>query len=368
MKNKLTIAIDYDDVLALCTEYAVQLETAKGNALDYASIDKWGKTGRNTDVIFRYFADEEFYKTQPLYEGAKDFISALINMGHEIVILTAVDPIFASIRAEKILREFPDVKKENIILSSRKDLVNVDVLIDDAPHNIDNTPAKFPILFRRPWNQNLTGLISVYNYEEILNFIIRVSNLDKAKNTGCKVYCLVGPSGSGKTAITQQLLKDPRYEVVRSTTTRARREGEPANAYNFVSREEFEALYEQGHFIETTVYAGNRYGTTKDEIDAILKSNRNAVIPMDWCGANALKMYYGDQCVTVFVKRRKEFLIKALLDRLEKQLLADPRNAEKIKEDIQNRILSLNSEKKNEELCDKVLVNNGELKDVVAQL
>lgn len=367
MKRKLKIAIDYDDVLALCTQYAVELEEKKGNKLDYSSIKQWGKTGRDTDVIFKYFADPEFYKTQPLYDGAQKFIKELSNREHDIVILTAIYPQFATIRANKIMDEFPEIKKENIILSSRKDLVHVDVLIDDAPHNIEDTPAKYPILFRRPWNESLTGLVSVYSYNEIIAFIDRVSEMNPETNFKNKVYCLVAPSGSGKTAIANELVKDPRFAIARSTTTRSRRSGEPENAYNFVSRDEFEALYKEGHFIETTIYAGNRYGTTKDEIQKILNEGKNPVMPIDMCGANALKMIFGEQCVIAFIKRPKADIVSALLDRMEEQLKSHPENAESIKADIQNRILSLNSEKKNEELADRIIINNSSIEQAVNQ-
>lgn len=195
----------------------------------------------------------------------------------------------------------------------------------------------------------------------------RLKKLDREPLRGNKVYCLVAPSGSGKTAIANELVKNPRFVIAKSTTTRPRRNGEPEDAYNFISREEFETLYKNGHFLETTVYAGNRYGTTKDEIEAILESGRNAVIPIDMCGANALKTIYDDRCVIVYVKRSKSAIINVLLDRMENQLKAHPENADTIKADIQNRILSLNAEKKNEELCDRVILNNGTLEEIVKE-
>ena len=363
--NKMTIAIDYDDVLAKCVEYAVELEAQKGNILDYRTIDSWGKTGRATDAIFKYFASEEFFRMQPLYEGANEFIKELDKRGHEIVILTAIDPKFASLRAARIMNEFPQIKKENIILSSRKDLVHVDVLIDDAPHNLNDTPAKFPICFRRPWNEHLTGLISVFSYEEILSFIDRVSRLyNGGTDYKNKVYCLVAPSCSGKTEIAKKLSMDPRFSIPRSTTTRKIRNGESKEAYNFVSREEFEQMYKNGKFIETTVYAGNRYGTTKNEIDNILSSGKNAVLPIDFSGANALKMRYGEQCEMIYVKRPKADIIRSLLDRMLAQNSETTNTADIIK-DIQNRILSIDDEKKNEDLCDKVLINNAPIDDVI---
>jgi guanylate kinase len=364
--KKMTIAIDYDDVLALCTQYAVELEAKNGNILDYSSIDQWGMTGRATDVIFKYFTSEKFFKEQPLYEGAVDFISELIQRGHEVIILTAIDPRFASIRAEKIMKEFPQIKKGNIILSSRKDLVHVDVLVDDAPHNLNDTPAKFPICYRRPWNENLTGLISVFSYEEILSFIDRVSRLYNNETVyNNKVYCLVAPSCSGKTEIAQKLNLDPRFNIPKSTTTRTRRNGEAEDAYNFVSRAVFESMYKNGEFIETTVYAGNRYGTTKDEIDGILSSGKNAVLPIDFSGANALKMRYGEQCEMIYVKRPKADIIRSLLERMLAQNSDKSKDMTAVIKDIQNRILSIDDEKKNEDLCDKTLMNNAPIDEVI---
>lgn len=41
MRKRLTIAVDYDDTLALCTEYALYLEEKKtGEKFDYESVDK----------------------------------------------------------------------------------------------------------------------------------------------------------------------------------------------------------------------------------------------------------------------------------------------------------------------------------------
>ena len=52
---------------------------------------------------------------------------------------------------------------------------------------------------------------------------------------------------------------------------------------------------------------------------------------------------------------------------MESQLIAHPEESQLIKADIQNRILSLSSEKKNEELCDRVVVNNGTLLEAVKE-
>lgn len=364
MNKKLKIALDVDDVLYWCIKYAVELEAEKGNIIDYSTINSWGKTGTSSDVIFEHFKNPDFYKTQPLIDGAKDFVKALIDRGLEVIILTAVDPDFSTIRAKRIINDFPEIPPENIIMGKRKDLVDVDILIDDAAHNITDTPAKYPICMRRPWNQHLTGLISVYNYKEALAFIDRISAIS-FQETKKSIYCLVGPSCSGKTTIAKELAKYPSFAIPRSTTTRAKRPDEEETAYNFVTSDEFDKLYDQGYFIETTVYANNRYGTTNLEIEKIINAGKSAVIPIDFCGANALKMKYGNACSIVYIKRSKDALVGSLLNRMENQLLAHPENSEMIKADIKNRLLSLNSERKNEETCDSVLLNNKDVSEAI---
>ena len=218
---------------------------------------------------------------------------------------------------------------------------------------------------RRPWNENMTGFMSAFSYDEILNYIDRIAKLDKKDNIGNIIYCLVGPSGSGKSDIARQLANDPRYVVPQTTTTRDKRIGESENAYNFVSEQKFQQLRENGYFLETTVYAGSFYGTTAEEIDTILQNGKNVVMPIDMCGANALKMKYGNRCVIVYVKRNKDAILESLLIRYMKQVQGNPDEEEKIRADIKNRMLSIDTEKRNEGLCDRVLVNKGPLSEVI---
>lgn len=364
--KKLTIGIDFDDVLVKCTEWALELEALKGNRLDYESVDKWGKTGRPTDVIFKYFGEASFYESQPLYDGAQDFVAELQRRGHNIVIITAVDGRFSNIRVGQIQKYFPNIGERNIVLTSRKDLVHVDVLIDDAPHNIEDTPAQYPILMRRPWNQHLSGLISVYSYQEILAFIDRISMTPSGNSKKQKIICLVGPSGSGKIELAEELIKDRRFAIPRSMTTRAPKSTD-SDAYDFVSREEFDKLFKEQCFIESTVYAGNRYGTTQEQIDNILNRGQNVVFPIDFAGANMLKMKYAENCLLVYLKRPKETIVSALLDRLQSQMIRHPDMTDSIKQEIRTRILSIDAEKKNAEFCDKV-INNGSIAEAVKQI
>jgi len=77
-----------------------------------------------------------------------------------------------------------------------------------------------------------------------------------------RIFVVSGPGGVGKDTIVGHLLeRDPSLWPSRSWTTRARRPGEPADAYEFVDRPTFERRIAEGGFLEWAEYLGHLYGT-----------------------------------------------------------------------------------------------------------
>ena len=74
---KLKVGIDVDDILFSCDQYAIDLANKEYGIeppLSIEELDSWGKTGKRTDIIFDYFQKPDFFESQPLIAGAKDFI------------------------------------------------------------------------------------------------------------------------------------------------------------------------------------------------------------------------------------------------------------------------------------------------------
>ena len=79
-----------------------------------------------------------------------------------------------------------------------------------------------------------------------------------------------------------------------------------------------------------------------------------------------IPIFYLIFCIKcVFIKRPKDLIVKSLLERLAEQINNEPSRKEDYIKDISNRILSLSDERKNEELCDRVILNNGDITDVI---
>jgi guanylate kinase len=99
---------------------------------------------------------------------------------------------------------------------------------------------------------------------------------------------ITGPSGVGKGTLIRGLLERvPGLELSVSATTRPPRPGEvDGRDYHFLSPEEFERRVRAGDFVEHAVYAGNRYGTLRSELE---RPARAIVLEIDLQGARQVR-------------------------------------------------------------------------------
>ena len=349
-KYKLSAALDVDDLLMECTSYAIRLANEKHKFDPPMTIyekDRWGKIGTRVDSIYPYFQDPEFYRTQPVYEGAKEFVRKLSQMT-EVFICTAVPPQFMGIRAQRIMEEFPEIPEDHIYMGARKDNIHTDILFDDAMHNILNSSATYPVLMRRPWNQEATGMLAVNYYDEFLKIveIIAESYSAKASAPSAKnadIVVLVGSSGSGKSKIASHFLdEDTRFEKLTSYTTKDPTALVDNDWYNYVSIEDFRKMCDSGEMFQSTMYAGHGYGSKKADIEKVLASGKRVLTTMDICGAMSLKTQFKN-VTTIYVKRDKRAVMANIIQKNSSV------------EDKVNRLVALDYAEKNAALCDYVI-------------
>lgn len=104
------------------------------------------------------------------------------------------------------------------------------------------------------------------------------------------VLVIAGPSAVGKTSIAELMISsDLGYELVRSVTTRAKREDSHSDEYIYLSYDEFLNLKESGGLLEDMEYGGELYGTPLGEIERIFSTGKTPLLILDMNGIRSLR-------------------------------------------------------------------------------
>jgi len=227
-------------------------------------------------------------------------------------------------------------------------------------HNILNSSAKYPVLMRRPWNQEATGMLAVNHYDEFLKIVEIIAESYSAKPsesepTKSDIVVLVGPSSTGKSKLAARFLaENDNFEKLSSYTTKDPTALEENTWYNYVSLDDFRRMCDSGEMLQSTMYAGHGYGSKKGDIEKILAGGKRVLTTMDICGAMSLKTQFKN-VTTVYIKREKRALMANII-----------RKNSSV-EDKVNRLAALEYIEKNAALCDYV-ISFDDYDDALSQL
>lgn len=333
------IILDADDVLLDCNAYALDLLREKtGGTYSIENVTGWGLLGIPEDERLSFLQCKSFYENQPALPGAQGFLSALCGMAN-VTIMTAVYPQFMGERIERLMQLFPDFPMENIIMGKRKEMLQADVMLDDGVHNLLSSGTTLPVLFRQPWNRNVSGICCVNNYDAFLSLISIMTGSVPEIDRVPKVLCIVGPSGSGKHALADHLCEYDAFEEIRTCTTASH-----SGKNTHLSRDTFEQYKKSGFFLESTYYCGEQYALPRQDIDAALARGRHAVAVMDISGCMAVHNHYPGQAKILYVERDKRACVQSILQK--EGISLDQRT---------DRILSIDLEQKNKVLADHII-------------
>ncbi len=122
------------------------------------------------------------------------------------------------------------------------------------------------------------------------------------KNDKNILLVLSSPSGAGKTTLTKKIQqKFNSFKISVSHTTRKPRPNEVDGIdYNFVSIDEFKKKIRDQKFYEYAKIFDNFYGTSKDNVDELIKKN-DVIFDIDWQGNKQLSNFKNLNLLKIFV-------------------------------------------------------------------
>ncbi len=172
----MIILVDMDDTMEqLLAAWIRGVNERYGTDTAYEEILSWDVSaafpGLTHDQVYAIPEEPGFWGTVDPMPGAAEALERLIAAGHEVYIVTAATHESLSEKMTDLLfRWFPFISWDHVIITSRKQMIRGDVLIDDGIHNLEGgSYAK--ILMTAPHNVHYdaesAGMIRVRNWDEI---------------------------------------------------------------------------------------------------------------------------------------------------------------------------------------------------------
>lgn len=173
--NKLTILFDADDTVEnLCDCWIAMLNERYGTSVTLEDVCDWDITlafpTLTKEQVFGVLHDDELWRRITPIPGSVEVLQKLQREGHQLYMVTASDYRTCKTKVERLLELFPFLDWGHIVITSHKQMVHGDILIDDGPHNLVGGEY-FKILFDRPHNRNYddaaNGMLRLHTWEEI---------------------------------------------------------------------------------------------------------------------------------------------------------------------------------------------------------
>ena len=172
----MIILVDMDDTIEqLLQAWVDGVNKEYGYRTAYDDVREWNVTaafpGLTWEQVYAIPVRPGFWSTVQPIPGAAESLRRLMDAGHEVLIVTATP--FESV-PEKIsgflMEHFPFLRRDQIMITSRKQLIRGDVLIDDGVHNLEGGDY-IKLLYTAPHNRaydaEVNGMIRVNTWDEV---------------------------------------------------------------------------------------------------------------------------------------------------------------------------------------------------------
>lgn len=182
---RMIILVDMDDTIEqLLKAWVSGVNKKYGRNVTVDEITEWDVSaaypGLTWEQVYAVPMAHGFWRTVEPIPGAAESLRRLMAAGHEVYIVTATPYACVEEKMRDLLfTYFPFLSWDQVIITTRKQMIRGDVLIDDGVHNLEGG-AYQKILMTAPHNRTYdaeaNGMIRVQNWAQVEQVIARMAS------------------------------------------------------------------------------------------------------------------------------------------------------------------------------------------------
>lgn len=172
----LTILVDMDDTIShLLKAWVEYLNERHGTTVKPDDITDWDLTiafpTLTKEQVYAPLVEDELWDRVEPMEHAADVLKRIIDEGHTVKIVTATAYQTIRSKMENVLfKHFPFFTWKDVIITQNKQMIKGDVMVDDAPHNLENgdyTRVLMSASHNLKYNAEAHGMYRVSDWREV---------------------------------------------------------------------------------------------------------------------------------------------------------------------------------------------------------
>lgn len=183
----MVIAVDIDDTICNLQEVVIDLFNKRYGSHytinDFNEYDIMNILPTQDGIVMRDMYGESglYDKVKPL-PAAQESLEKLINLGHQVYLVTAAIPKTYGEKVAFINRFFPCIDENHIVCMKHKWMFKADIMIEDNLQTLLAKPYYHRICFNQPWNQNVNDWVHdihrVSSWSEIVDVVNKINELE----------------------------------------------------------------------------------------------------------------------------------------------------------------------------------------------
>jgi 5'(3')-deoxyribonucleotidase len=179
MKRKLAVDIDNTiwDLVSSWIEYynnKYDDNVKASNITKYAFFDLTKKATK--EEMFDILCVDDFWSTVNPYRYSEEYLRKL-NKEFDLYIVTSTSYKTSRKKFERFFELFPFLDEHQLIITHHKEIIDVDIIVDDCPINLTNTDH-IRFLINQSYNKSVKdeSIIRVNDLREVYYYFFNTNN------------------------------------------------------------------------------------------------------------------------------------------------------------------------------------------------